>query len=302
MSSCALPASKSTMFTIGFIGAGRVARCLAAAWSRAGYAVVGVASRSRTSAEQLAAVAGDCEVYADPQQVAEAADLVFITVPDDAIKATAATLRFSKDQAVVHCSGASEVSLLDSARLQGALIGGFHPLFLFSGAAADLERIKGASVTLEASGALKERLAALVHVLGCTPLEIPEGARMLYHASANYAASFVLCSLKETVDVWASFGASEEQVLSALWPMLEGTIKTARERGLAGALAGSVSRGDTAVVEKQLEKLKQLGGDHATLYALMTHRAVQLARGRDNPPPALDAIDALLEPFLHVGV
>jgi len=286
------------MPSIGFIGAGRVARCLAAAWSHTGYAVVGVASRSRASAEQLAALAAPCEVYTDPQQVVDACDLVFITVPDDAIAATAAKLRFSEDKAVVHCSGASEVSLLDAARRQGALTGGFHPLFLFSGTAADCERLRGASITLEAPGALKERLTALVHALGCTPLEIPSGARMLYHASANYAASFVLCSLRETVDVWASFGVSEAEVLSALWPMLEGTIKTARERGLVGALAGPVSRGDAAVVAKQLEQLKRLGGDHAALYALMTRRAVRLARERSNPPPALDAIDALLDPFL----
>ena len=299
MSSSAFPKSGSALMpAIGFIGAGRVAHCLAAAWSQAGYTVVGVASRSRASAEHLATVAGHCKVYTDPQQVVDAADLIFLTVPDDAIVAATAELRFSEDKAVVHCSGASEVSLLDSARHQGALTGGFHPLFLFSGASADLERIQGASITLEAPAALKERLIALVHALGCTPLEIPPGARMLYHASANYAASFVLCSLRETVDVWASFGVSEAEVLSALWPMLEGTIKTARERGLVSALAGPVSRGDAAVVAKQLEQLKRLGGDHAALYALMTRRAVRLARERSNPPPALDAIDALLDPFL----
>jgi len=298
-SSALLHAADSVLMpSLGFIGAGRVARCLAAAWSKAGYRVAGVASRSPASAAQLAALAPHCEVYPDPQQVVDAADLIFITVPDDAIEATAGALRFSAKKAVVHCSGASEVSLLDSARKQGALIGGFHPLFLFSGAAADVERLRGASVTLEAPDTLKQGLSALVHALGCTPLEIPPGARMLYHASANYAASFILCSLRETVDVWAGFGVGEAEVLNAVWPMLEGTLKAARERGLSGALAGPVSRGDAAVVGKQLEQLKQLGGDHATLYALMTRRAVRLARERSNPPPALDAIDALLVPFL----
>lgn len=284
--------------TLGFIGAGRVARCLAAAWSQAGYPVTGVASRSPASAVQLAALAEGCVVYGQPQQVVDAAELVFITVPDDAIAATVAPLRFTAGQAAVHCSGASEVSLLEAARVQGALIGGFHPLFLFGGTPADRVRIQGASVTLEAPTALKQTLTALVQALGCTPLEIPPGSRMLYHASANYAASFVLCGLRETVDVWARFGVGEAEVLQALWPMLEGTLKTARERGLSGALAGPVSRGDVAVVAKQLQQLAQLGGDHAALYAALTRRAVTLARERSNPPPALDAIDALLAPFM----
>jgi predicted short-subunit dehydrogenase-like oxidoreductase (DUF2520 family) len=80
--------------------------------------------------------------------------------------------------------------------------------------------------------------------------------------------------------------------------MLEGTLKTARERGLAGALAGPVSRGDAAVIGRQLEQLAQLGGEHARLYAHMTRRAVQLARQRESVPPALDAIEALLAPYL----
>jgi predicted short-subunit dehydrogenase-like oxidoreductase (DUF2520 family) len=284
--------------TLGFIGAGRVARCLAAVWAQAGYTVSAVASRSRTSAEQFAAEVPGCTACDGPQQVVDAAELIFITVPDDAIAASAASLKFRPGQAVVHCSGASEVSLLEPARKQGAAIGGFHPLYLFSGLAADRERIVGAYITLEAPEPLKTRLTALVHALRCTPLEIPAGARMLYHASANYAASFILCGLREAVEVWSSFGVNEEDTLAALWPMLEGTLKTARDRGLSSALAGPVSRGDAAVVERQLERLQQLGGEHARLYAQMTRRAVRLARARKPMPGALDAIDALLDPYL----
>jgi predicted short-subunit dehydrogenase-like oxidoreductase (DUF2520 family) len=284
--------------TLGFIGAGRVARCLAAVWAQAGYTVSAVASRSRASAEQFATGVPGCKTCDGPQQVVDAAQLIFITVPDDAIAASVASLNFQPGQAVVHCSGASEVSLLEPARQQGAVIGGFHPLYLFSGLAADRERIVGAYITLEASEPLKAQLTALVHALRCTPLEIPAGARMLYHASANYAASFILCGLREAVEVWGSFGVNEEDTLAALWPMLEGTLKTARDRGLSSALAGPVSRGDAAVVERQLERLQQLGDEHARLYAQMTRRAVRLARARKPMPGALDAIDAMLDPYL----
>jgi predicted short-subunit dehydrogenase-like oxidoreductase (DUF2520 family) len=296
--------SQSSLPRVGFIGAGRLARCLALAFARAGYPVSAVASRSAASARRLAAQIEHCAACDDPQQVVDAADIVFLAVPDDSIGSTAHTLRFGGDtashqgKALVHCSGASPVELLAPAREQGAAIGGFHPLYLFSGELADLERIAGCSVTIEADGALKETLTALALALRCHPLSIPPGGRMLYHAAAHYAASFALCSLAECVALWRTLGFAEDDALRALLPMLAGTIETARDKGLPNALAGPVSRGDAGVVEKQLALLEGFGGDHAALYGLLTRRAVNLARHRATPPATIEAISEAVEESL----
>ncbi|MEX3895352.1 Rossmann-like and DUF2520 domain-containing protein [Paraburkholderia sp. BR10954] len=296
--------SQSSLPRVGFIGAGRLARCLALAFARAGYPVIAVASRSADSARRLAAQFAHCTASDDPQQVVDAADIVFLAVPDDSIGTTAHTLRFGGDaashpgKALVHCSGASPVELLAPARDQGAAIGGFHPLYLFSGELADLERIAGCSVTIEADGELKETLTALALALRCHPLSIPPGGRMLYHAAAHYAASFALCSLAECVALWRTLGFAEDDALRALLPMLAGTIETARDKGLPNALAGPVSRGDTGVVEKQLALLESFDGDHAALYGLLTRRAVNLARRRTAPPATIEAISEAVEESL----
>ena len=296
--------SQSSLPRIGFIGAGRLARCLALAFARAGYPVTAVASRSAASARRLAIQIDHCAACDDPQQVVEAADIVFLAVPDDSIGTTAHTLRFGGNvashhgQALVHCSGASPVEQLAPARDQGAAIGGFHPLYLFSGELADLERIAGCSVTIEADGALKETLSALALALRCHPLSIPPGGRMLYHAAAHYAASFALCSLADCVALWRTLGFAEDDALRALLPMLAGTIETARDKGLPNALAGPVSRGDTGVVEKQLALLEGFGGDHAALYGLLTRRAVNLAQRRATPPATIEAISEAVEESL----
>jgi predicted short-subunit dehydrogenase-like oxidoreductase (DUF2520 family) len=287
---------------IGFVGAGRLARCLALGFARAGYPVTAISSRSPESAHELASRIENCVSCNDPQQVIGAADIVFLAVPDDSISAAANILRFSPadagTKALVHCSGASPVELLAPARDQGALVGGFHPLYLFGGSAVDLDRIAGCSVTIEADGELKEALVALALALRCHPLSIPHGGRMLYHGAAHYAASFALCALSECVELWRTLGFDEADALRAVLPMLAGTIETARDKGLANALAGPVSRGDTGVVEKQLALLEKMGGDHAALYALLTRRAVALARRRTKPPTTLDAIDAAVEATL----
>ncbi|MFM0338093.1 Rossmann-like and DUF2520 domain-containing protein [Paraburkholderia fungorum] len=298
--------SQSSLPRLGFIGAGRLARCLALGFSRAGYPVTAVASRTAASASRLASQIGHCTAFDDPQQAIDAADVVFLAVPDDSIGTTAHTLRFSPNtagsphgKALVHCSGASPVELLAPARDQGAAIGGFHPLYLFSGDLADIERIAGCSVTIEADGALKDTLTALAVALRCHPLSIPAGGRMLYHAAAHYAASFALCSLAECVALWRTLGFAEDDALRALLPMLAGTIETARDKGLPNALAGPVSRGDTGVVQKQLALLEGLGGDHAALYGLLSRRAVGLAERRVTPPTAIKAIAQAVEDSLN---
>ncbi|RQR56101.1 DUF2520 domain-containing protein [Burkholderia sp. Bp9125] len=287
---------------LGFIGAGRLARCVAQRFAQAGFPVVAVASRTPASAAALAARIDGCRALASPQDVVDAADLIFLTVPDDHLAASAALLRFDASraagQALVHCSGASSVDLLDPAKRQGAATGGFHPLYLFGGADADLTRIDGCSVTIEADGALHAVLARLAAALGCHPLSIPAGGRMLYHAAAHYAASFALCGLAEAVDLWRTLGFDEDAALRALLPMLAGTIETARDKGLSNALAGPVSRGDTGIVERQLALLEARGGDHATLYALMTRRAVALAARRTAPPASLPALADAVEASL----
>ncbi|MBP0593054.1 DUF2520 domain-containing protein [Paraburkholderia sp. LEh10] len=297
--------SQPSLPRLGFVGAGRIARCLALGFARAGYRVTAIASRSPQSARQLASQIEFCAAYDDAQRVVESADILFLTVPDDSIGTTANTLAFparaapgSEAWAVVHCSGASPVELLAPARNQGASIGGFHPLYLFSGDLTDVDRIAGCSVTIEAEGALKDALSALAAALRCHPLSIPPGGRMLYHAAAHYAASFALCNLGETVNLWRKLGFDERDALRALLPMMAGTLETARDRGLANALAGPVSRGDLGVVEKQLSLMEALGADHGALFGLMSRRAVALARDRTTPPAAIDAIDAAVEQSL----
>ena len=73
------------MLKLGFIGTGTVGTALAVRLNSKGYQVVAVSSRSRTSAENLTQVISNCRIFDNSQDVADIAELVFITTPDDAI-------------------------------------------------------------------------------------------------------------------------------------------------------------------------------------------------------------------------
>ena len=261
---------------VAFIGTGRLGATLARAFDRHGLDVVAVASRSAPAAETLARTLRACE--ATRAEDAAAADLVFLTVPDDRIATLAGQLPWRAGQAVVHCSGATEVSVLSPAERAGAAIGGFHPLQIFSDPQQALALLPGSSVAIEGPPPLQAQLRDIAERLQMRAIVLPPGARALYHGGASFAASFLLSMLQEAAAVWASFGVSEQDTLQALMPLAEGTLAAAAARGLAGALAGPVSRGDVGVVQRHLAALEGLGGQHADFYREMTGRQLLLAR------------------------
>ena len=78
------------MYKVGFIGAGTAAKTLAINLNNKDYPVVAVSSRSLKSAQNLVDNINKLHAYSYNQQVADNADLVFITTPDDVIASVAA--------------------------------------------------------------------------------------------------------------------------------------------------------------------------------------------------------------------
>lgn len=280
---------------LGFIGAGRVGRALA--WGLAGgeQRVVAVASRSSASAVALAARVAGCRASAQAQDVVDGADLVFITVPDDAIAAVAASVNWRPGMAVVHCSGATEVAVLEPAARAGAEIGGFHPLQLFADPDVALAGLAGCTIGIEADGPLLSQLEALAAALGCRTLRLPPGCRVRYHAAAHYAAGFVITLLKQATDLWQGFGVGRDDAIHALLPLLRGTAASVERSGLAQGLAGTYSRGDIGTLEKHLAELGRVGPDALRLYCELALRSIPLGLERGGYDAArAEAMRALL--------
>ena len=262
---------------IVLIGAGRLGQSLALALAAAGHPPVAVGSRTMAHAQALAARVPGCRAM-PPEDAVSAADLVLLTVPDDAIAPVAARLPWRAGQFAVHCSGATEIEALAAARAAGAHVGGFHPLQIFSDPERAASLLQGCSVAIEAEAPLHDALLELAQTLGLRPMSLPSGARAAYHGAANFAASFLLSMLDEVVQVWAQIGLPPEQALQALLPMAQATLAAAGTRGLAGAQAGALSRGDVGVIERHLKALDALGGQHGAFYRELSLRQLSLAR------------------------
>ncbi len=98
------------------------------------------------------------------------ADLIFLTVPDDAIAGVAQSLQLYSGQALVHTSGALPASILAPAMAAGTNAASFHPLVAFADLDQALLDLRGATVALEGDQALLPLLADLAESIGARPV------------------------------------------------------------------------------------------------------------------------------------
>ena len=230
---------------------------MSVALARAGYEICGVASRSR----------------GDAQGVVDASDIVFLTVPDDAIAATCASLRW-KGQAAVHCSGAAELSVLKGTN---GPIGGFHPLVMFADPEVAARNIAGAAIAVEADEPLSSSLKAMVQALGARVLVIPPGARAAYHAGAHFAAAFACASVAQGLEIYRRIGIPPEDALPALLSLLRGATDAMAHAGPARAMAGSIARGDLDTVKRHVAALEKLDPEIAKYYCTVALKTVPMS-------------------------
>jgi predicted short-subunit dehydrogenase-like oxidoreductase (DUF2520 family) len=265
---------------IGFIGAGTVGTALAITLHERGYAVIAVASRSKSSADRLASRVPECKSFEKKQAVADAAELVFITTPDDVIAQVAAELNWHRGQSVVHCSGAHSLDILEPARKSGAQVGAFHPLQTFANVAHAIKNLPGSTFGLEAEGELLDTLKGMAQDLDGTWVKLGAGDKVLYHAAAVIACNYLVTLMKMATDLWQTFGVSTPEATRALLPLLRGTLNNLENVGLPNCLTGPIARGDLGTIKKHLEALDKSAPVLLSAYRELGLQTIPVALGK----------------------
>ncbi|MFC1990458.1 Rossmann-like and DUF2520 domain-containing protein, partial [Chloroflexota bacterium] len=243
---------------LGFIGAGTVGTALAIRLSNQGYPVVAVSSRSHTSAEKLAQAINGCKAVRSNQEVADAAEFIFITTPDGAIPLVASELKWRPGQSVVHCSGADSTETLEPARKPGAQVGAIHPLQTFASVKQAIDNIPGSTFALEAEEPLLSTLKDMVTALDGTWIELKASDKVIYHAAAVIACNYLVTLVKLATDLWQTFDVPTNQATKALMPLLQGTLNNIDNVGIPQCLTGPIARGDTGTIKKHLDALQKV--------------------------------------------
>ena len=251
-------ADRPGRFAVGVIGTGRVGAVLGAALARAGHRVVAASAVSDRSRRRAADLLPDTPLL-PPPEVAAAAELLVLAVPDDVLPELVVGLTeaglFRAGQTVLHPSGRHGIGVLEAARIRGVLPLALHPVMTFTGTDVDLARLAGCSFGVTAPEAFRPMAEALVVEMGGEPEWIAEANRALYHAALAFGANYLTTLVAQSAELLARAGVSEPGRM--LGPLLGATLDNALRSGDA-ALTGPVARGDASTVAAHLTQLSKL--------------------------------------------
>jgi predicted short-subunit dehydrogenase-like oxidoreductase (DUF2520 family) len=254
--------------TIGILGAGRLGTTLGRALEQGGVRVALIASSSEASARALASQLEAARVLAADALCAQA-DVVFLTVPDDALAQLDALLPFRAGQLIVYCSGARPLSALARASACGARVGCLHPLQTFPERFAGRERFAGISCGLESSDAAGAAfLEATCSALGARAFSLRGVDRARYHAAAVLASNYVIALHHAAAEAWREAGLPQEGARAALAPLTHAAVDALSRLPLHEALTGPIARGDAETIARHLTALENFPDLHALYRAL----------------------------------
>jgi predicted short-subunit dehydrogenase-like oxidoreductase (DUF2520 family) len=302
---------------VGIIGAGRVGAVLGNALRAAGHTVVGASGVSAASRERIGTLLPGVPVLG-VDEIVQRAELVLLTVPDDALGDLVAGLgrlgAWHPGQIVVHTAGAVGTSVLAPVRAVGGIPLAIHPAMTFTGTSLDLARLAGCVFAVTGPTPVLPIGQALVVELGGEPVVVAEETRGLYHAALAHGANHLVVLVAQAAHALAAAGIeAPDRVLgplltAALDSAVRGSASvggSARATSGVAALTGPVVRGDVGTVAGHLAELAaltgrdpaaaDLPGSYRVLARAATTRA--LAGGRIRPDQAQQLLDVLAEPF-----
>ncbi|MDQ4006185.1 MAG: DUF2520 domain-containing protein [Actinomycetota bacterium] len=272
---------------VAVVGAGRVGTAVAVLLAGVGHRIVAVSGREASRA-RASEFLPEAPFLPTPQAVAEA-EVVLLTVPDDAIAEVAREVAPSlmPGAAVAHLSGALGLDVLEPARAVDARPLSIHPLQTVPDVEAGIQGLPGSYVAVTADDEDTYRIGeGLAADLGARAFRLPDDRKPLYHAAAVFCSNYLVAveAIAERL-----FGlAGIEEPLQALAPLARASLANALDRGPTAALTGPAARGDAGTIQRHLEALQTSAPHSIPAYLALAEAALHLASAAGH----LDPVDA----------
>ncbi len=245
-----------------------------------GYEITGAFDIKPESTELLAKRTG-CTVAANPEDVARAADLLFITPCDSAIQKVVDTLAdrraIHSGHTLVHMSGAQSSEILDRAKEFGARVLSVHPIQSFASPDMAIKNLPGSVFSIEGDRQAFDVAVCIVETLGGEYFFIDRKAKPLYHAGACVVSNYLVTIIDFGVKLLESTGIPKSMATRALLPLINGTLHNVENIGIPKSLTGPIARGDLSTINKHLDCLEKMAPELTKLYGWLGYYTAQIA-------------------------
>lgn len=262
---------------ISIVGPGNLGSALAVDLTLRGYPVRHIVSRralSHRPAKALARRINAAHLLIGTQPLET--DIVWITVPDDAIATVAAQLAPSqpwKGKVVLHSSGALASDELSALKKKGASVASAHPMMTFiRGRRAQW---RGVPFDIEGDAAAVEAAYSIASALGASPYILEKRHKALYHAFGSFASPLIIALMSAMEQVAEAAGIPSQKAKEMVWPLLSRTLDNYRKKDATRAFSGPLMRGDVKTVRRHLVQMKRTPEARA-VYLTLARAAVEL--------------------------
>ena len=251
-----------------------------------GYTITAMGGRNKEKVATAAWRIGPDVRACSMEQAAGAADLILISVSDDAIRKVSEKLArqkaFADGSIIAHLSGALSSEELSAARehCQCALAS-MHPLQTFPTVDAAISMLQGAYCFYEGDDKALPVIEGLAKTIGLKPCRIDKKAKTLYHASAVMACNYFIS-------------------------LMDSALAVAQQAGKLGthdSLTGPIARGDIDTVQRHLQQLAQTPNDLEAVYRVLGKYTAEMAaqKGTISPEKAKELTDLLIHYHLEIS-
>jgi len=203
------------------------------------------------------------------------ADVVWITVPDDAIARVARELAGSDGwtgKLVFHSSGALTSDELAPLRAQGARVASVHPMMTF--VRGSVPEMRNVAFAIEGDAAAVRAAKSIVGDLGGKSFVIARHNKTLYHVFGSFASPMVIALMASMEQVALAAGIRRQDIRRIMLPLFRRTWENYLVHGADAAFTGPLARGDIATVRKHLRELRKLPRLRE-VYLALAHSAVE---------------------------
>lgn len=282
------------MLSISIVGTGRMGGALAVALSGCGFRVENLIHRNAgVPLTVVNAIDHRPEVIEFDQVEQIASQIIFITVRDREIKATAESLSnvIRGTPFVFHTSGSLSSAELTVLAEKGCRVGSLHPLVSISDPVSGAGRFDGAYFCVEGDTAAVEIAGKIVQALGGSLVTIPTDKKALYHAAAVTASGHLVALIDVAIELLSKCGLGKHEAQEVLMPLISSTVENLLTLSPADALTGPFARADAGTVDHHLESFSSgISREIQAIYLALGERSLALATEAGADPKAIESL------------
>ena len=175
-----------------------------------------------------------------------------------------------------------------------------HPLQSVPSREQGVRNIPGSYFRIEADPEALPTARNLVRELEGIELVMPKWisgpeSAALYHAGAVTVSNHLVALIEHGLAFYEALGAEKRTALTAVLPLIRGTMANIERLGTTEALTGPVARGDVETVRGHIEAMQQRAPELLPLYRILAKQTIAIARDRGLPEDTVRKLRTIVE-------